>query len=488
MVMFGEILHVMHERVLRLERLAVTRLAGSEQWDSDSSDQDSTDSGESREESSVQEWELKALENDKQQLKKWLRYFDMAKTEEQESMSKKLEETTIENTTPYIDYMKVIPAQNKNIEVWLGNNTDNREIKHYKSCMLNRVLFSRATLKGFFPFLGFDISDFSDQNTTHSQEDVINRTFLAGDGGMINLHSHTIPALFIQNHLISLQNPSMEFHVLCHGFHFSIENWEWGWEWGWDEYTRKFEDHQSSNHRYFAAALLDSEALKKIRSRTFSKDLRRICIWLQTRSHVCMLCWDEYRERKQSRHFFHVCDNMDTRYSYLEFEDFKEGFEDALMEREIVQDSTELYWGFGPLHQPDMIMDEDFLCVSFMTRYTLILSMFEGFFVDAGIWRSFRGKIGDLKMIYRQFEIDIFEFITEMTNKGNIVLFTPELDAKFMNINSMSLVVMGKHGICASYHYAGVEKKFTTRKIKDVRPSCVVSEQFNEDALQQLSF
>ena len=91
-------------------------------------------------------------------------------------------------------------------------------------------------------------------------------------------------------------------------------------------------------------------------------------------------------------------------------------------------------------------------------------------------------------MVYRQFEIDIFEFISKMIKKGCIVLFPPEFDAKFVNINAASLVGMEEKGICTSYHNAGVEKKFTTRKIKDVRPSCVVSSQFNEDALQQLSF
>ena len=458
-------------QVSRLEGLSVTSLKSRDTWESDesersdSSDQESTDSSEEEEESSVQEWEEKALDNDNQQLKRWLRYFDMAKTEEQESMSKKLENTTIEDTTPNIDYMKVIPVQNKNIETWLAHNTNNREIKQDQTCMHSRDLFSRGKLRGFDPFCKV--------NLLKGQQ----KTFLSGDGGMNSLHAHSIPALFIQNHIISLQNPNMEFHVLCHGFHYSVYNWRWGWELEWDVYGQKHENNPSSNHRYFAASLLDSEALKKIRSETSSKDIRRICIWLQTSGHVCMLCWDEYRERKQLRHVFHVCDNVDTENSPLNFEDFKEGFQDALMERHIVRNSREMYWGFGPLQDPWMIVEEDFLCVSFMTRYTLILSMFEGFFVDAGLWIHFQGEMGDLKLIYRQFEIDLFEFITEMTNRGNIVLFTPEMDAMFLNINSMSLVVMGKHGIGASYHYAGVEKKFTTKKIEDVSPTCVVSSQ-----------
>ena len=64
-----------------------------------------------------------------------------------------------------------------------------------------------------------------------------------------------------------------------------------------------------------------------------------------------------------------------------------------------------------------------------------------------------------------------------MINKGHIILFPPELDAKFVNINSISLMVMEQKGVCTYYHYAGTEKKFTVTKLKEVRPTCVISSQ-----------
>jgi hypothetical protein len=483
--MFDEILHVMHERVLRLERLAVTQLAGSEQWDE----------GGEESETPVWEWREEALKNDEDQMKKWKKYFRISKTKEQKSMSERLEEMQIVQTAGIINYDKVIPRLKENISAWLKNNKSNRVGQDDDSYVMCTELFSGEKLKGFFPFLFLlDIDPHVHEEETESvlshlkkdikmRETFENRTFLTRCGGLANIHAHTIPALFIQHHLVSLENPNMEFHVLCHGYDFETDNSDWSWTMKWDYDEDDYVAKSTFNEMEFATFVLESEALRKIRRRKISKSLRRICIWLKTQEHVCLFCWDEYRDKDVFSHVLHICDNMEAYRSMLNHKVFKEGWEQALINTATVQSREELHWGQSPIDAHDIILKDDFLCVSFMSRCTLMLATFEAIFWDGNIQGAWKKRIGKLKMVYRQFEIDIFEFISKMIKKGCIVLFPPEFDAKFVNINAASLVVMDEKGICTSYHYAGVEKKFTTKKIKDVRPTCVVSEQFKEDAL-----
>ena len=142
-----------------------------------------------------------------------------------------------------------------------------------------------------------------------------------------------------------------------------------------------------------------------------------------------------------------------------------------------MQDYDELYWTDPMLGEDEIYLNNDFLCVSYMTRCTLILSMFEGLFFDFSIKRTDKEKIGELRLVYRQFEIDTFEFMTKMINKGHIVLFSSSLDAKFVDINEICLAVMDQKGICKFYRYAGPKKKYVTGDLSDVQPVCLISSQ-----------
>jgi hypothetical protein len=423
-------------------------------------------------------WFASARRNDKKQKQKWDAYFDMKMTPEQLEYAKNLQHRTVSSMSGLIDYIGILKEQNSLITQWAGKTPDNIDTKEDDRRMTLRTLSSSGRLKGFFPFSS--VNDGIDEKhdpepSSDPLEAILKRlqrlstrkahsTFLTEEGGLLKMHAHSIPALFIRPHLAALTNPNIDFHVLCHGFRFTAEQEEWGWSTVYNLMSEEFEEKPVRNEYELAALLLDSPALKKIRGTSTPKTLRRICIWLQTKEHVAMFCWDEYRLSSGRVHEFALCDNLGARTSFLDHQSFRYGFERALTERSIALDD-EKDWSTHAFDPDYMKVQDDFLCTSYMARYTLISSMFEALlFAKTATQRKYAAlDLGGLKMVYRQFEHDLFDFMKTKTKEKKIVLLSPSLDASFVDVNAISLVAMDVNGACASYFYAGSTRKFVAR-------------------------
>jgi hypothetical protein len=417
------------------------------------------------------QWLEAAFMRDDVQMHRWTRYFKIRDkmTSRDIQVAKRLENGPI---ALGFAYDEPIAMMNQTILEWKGRSESNVDMEEDQERMEWRTLSDSGGLKGFFPF-NVPMPD-SDSESEHDAPQVF--SFLERDGGLSTLHAHVIPALFIQNHLAALKNPAMDFHVMCHGFRYRMgKNELWGWTLSPDWYGELVPVRSSNEHK-LALSLLDSQEFQNILTQPSTKSVRRICIWLMIRGHVAMLCWDEYRLPDETHHIFAICDNLIDGGGELNYKNFMLGFETALEERHIAVGEPR-QWNNSACCPYQMKVEHDFLCSSFMARYTVMLSVFESFFYlnyDA------RGKfadlaMGEIKWVYRNFEIDLFCFITDMAAVQKIVLFSPSLDAAFLNIDSVSLVVMDVNGSCTSYKYDGKAREFIeSSEPFSTSESCVV--------------
>jgi hypothetical protein len=403
------------------------------------------------------EWLKGAFKRDDVQKHRWTRYFKIKDklTPKQIQVAEVLERGTI--SVHGLQYAAPIATLNQNILEWKRRSENNVDMEVDKARMNLRTLSDSGGLRGFFPF-NVELPD----SDSEGEADALKVSmFLEEDGGLSTLHSHAIPALFIQNHLAALKNPCMDFHVMCHGFRYELGETDlWGWTLSLDAYD-EWENVRSSNEYELALSLLDSQAFQNILSQQSTKSMRRICIWLMTHGHVAMLCWDEYRLSGKKHHIFAICDNLFDGGGVLDYKEFTHGFEAALRERHIAVGEPK-EWCNDACCPGQMKVEHDFLCASFMARFTLMLSVFESFFrLNYGAKERYADlAMGEIKWVYRNFEMDIFIFIRDKAEEQKIVLFSPSLDAPFVNISAVSLVVMDVNGSCTPYRYDGKKREF----------------------------
>jgi len=416
-------------------------------------------------------WFTGAQLHDTTQLRKWNKYFN----DNPRIKGKRLKDFDIQHiiSRVAVDYRPVYTEQHVLVDEWCKkteNTTQNEQ------SMLNFKTFKTSnTLKGI-DFLKEKIDSETDTSAIANPHG----TMIQGDGGFVIKYSHTIPALFLRDAFRRSNNSNMEFHVLCHGFKFEEGMFEWDWSYANTPSGEKG-GQESDNSEYFATLLLNSDDLRSIRAGPVEKNLRRICIWLQVHEHVMLLCWDEFRVPTFFRHYFTIYCNMGGETTNTG--SIKKGLEKVFRKNGILDEEEEMRFDVRYSYEGIFRTKIDFACVSAMARSGLVLSWFESLNFNVMLDGQLKDKRTTTKAFYLMrdnyalFEEHLFEFVSEKSKGGHMILFPPSLNAHFINVLNVSLIAMDVEGRCTEYVYFGDKHKFQTKNFVPPKQEarCVIS-------------
>jgi hypothetical protein len=373
-----------------------------------------------------------------------------------------------------VDYRKVYKEQAELEIQWTKESKDHSiatddNLTDFKTFSVSKNLKGVSFLKEIIES-GID---------SHEEEDPY-ASIIQGDGGFVLKYSHTVPALFLRGAFLT-SNPNMDFHVLCHGFNWTNDLFEWGWS--YHAPTQEFErgGMDTDNFEQLSIYLLESPELKKIRQKTIQSNLRRICIWMEFHSHVAVLCWDELKELTLFKHHFTVYCNMGG--ETMDVNAFKKGLEKVLRTKQILNEDEDMRFHVEYVELGFFRTKIDFGCVSVMARSSLVLSWFEGFNFDVMLIRKMKEMetttlaFHHMRDKYVLFEKQLFDFISKQSQKGNLILFPPSLNARFVNALDISLVAMDMQGNCIEYVFFGDTYGFQKKDFNPPKPEarCVIS-------------
>jgi hypothetical protein len=299
------------------------------------------------------------------------------------------------------------------------------------------------------------------------------------DGALMQYYSHVIPALMINQLMPTLERIGTEVttYVLCQGN--GIQN---AW---WDRDHVGDEDVADR----VIACLWRSDAFRlcgRCMTGGFrtGKKVKRLCIWIKDFGHVFMLVW-ETRVSDTTTSYCFAVDNL-----------CENSFRDVLLDRFIywlgLQYSphtfSKLRKGVACLDGRHIGIEPDMLCVSFMTRSTLYLSMVNR--ADL-VWTTKRlhGKAGiELeRKHYIAFERCLLKFIETCMVLRNTVWLSP-IHGQFVNINDVKLLSVNP-AIAhiprgrIPYVYAGATRGFVPESMicgdsEEGKVTCVINSRF----------
>ena len=437
-----------------------------------------------------EQWLFNANRHDNIQLEKWRKYFNPALTMDQIRTSDRLRRMpSISSITEDFDYVDIFKKNEQLMKTWKLENSPLRNI--WKERDLNlRIDVLNTVDKGLIGFNFFNeiirrhlrlLEPNPSKKLLRRFQNDRNHTFINDNGSFYEKYCFTIPALFLQHHLQTLQNEHLDFHVVCQGFKFESVKNVLGYEQRYNVYAEQLELMAVRNYDKQIQAMVTSETVRRIRQNPIDSQrytIRRICFWINTKDHVFVVCWDEYAVPTVVQHMLSIIDNMYPE-SMVEIDQLREAFEKAirLIEKEesytsdtdsVVSDqSNQIYYIKFQWYNLDWTrhvpFEKDFICVSFMARCTLYLSMFEGaifnFKFDKKLYEN-KPLLEHLQMVYRQFEIDLYCFTRDRVNKGYIVLFPSTLNTRYLEVNQITLMTMDVHGNCKEYRYYGIKYRF----------------------------
>ena len=257
-------------------------------------------------------------------------------------------------------------------------------------------------------------------------------------GGFKIGYDHFLPALILQTIIPHVYSKNIDLHIICRGtdrLFFSNEN---------------LEDLMVSE-----AFINASTTLLQI------KRTRRICIWIRTIRHLYAIVWDTLVDGDGDvRHRCFMCNSAEDAKS----REVLDNFVSLLNDRGY--DSIQKFYNILD-HTVIRCTDKGMMCVSLMTRATLYLSMVDDVLSHRELIRqkvSYLGNGNNFEaFVYRCFEINLYKFVKEQTDKGHIVLFSHKNTGHFyINANDVKLVVLMNPSDTSTLgvNYLGIRKGF----------------------------
>jgi hypothetical protein len=256
-------------------------------------------------------------------------------------------------------------------------------------------------------------------------------------GGIDQYYSHIIPALLINQllpALSALADNLVETHVLCIGNGFNPD------EVWWFDYAVPPDDYDKWVG-YVVGVIFTSTAFTKVLQhvqRNFDsndrKIVRRVCIWLKVYGHVWMLVM-EVTERET---FCFAVDNLHK-------SDFRDAFVSAFAAKIKPQKTARQAVASVPrIGTQQVPLTSDLMCVSFMARCTVYLSMVNSSIQQTSV-KLFADETGiTLELAaYIEFEKGLFDFMRNTLNSGKTVWLSPIRDC-FVNIADICLMTVAR--------------------------------------------
>jgi hypothetical protein len=271
-------------------------------------------------------------------------------------------------------------------------------------------------------------------------------------GGFDQYFSHVLPALFMNQLLPSLSSHSdclVETHVVCIGNKTSSNKFmHW---WGHVIPPHRFDYYAWYIARHILASTAFHKAMEHVHRKFVDvepKPVRRVCVWLKLRGHVCMLVFELTATER-------TCFSVDTlpadAFTAAILKAFVKCVGDQWSTKAILKEFFEREgrtWSevkLPPALAPKISVEhiplaEDMTCVSFMARCTIYLSMVNSSKQKASV-HQFSQAVGMIseRAAYDEFENSLFNFIRDALAGGKTVWLSP-MNASFVNINDIYLV------------------------------------------------
>jgi hypothetical protein len=301
-------------------------------------------------------------------------------------------------------------------------------------------------------------------------------------GAINQYYSHVMPALFLNQllpTLISHENNLVETYVICLG-----NRCAYPW-WDREIPVAKFHDVAVYIARLIISTSAFQHAIKRL-VRAFGgsckKTIRRLCIWLKVWRHVFMLVLEATQETV-------VCFSVNNIV--------RDEFTDAIVNAFVIEVNENKFFksmsarrfpaGAPVISAEQISISPDMMCVSFMARCTLYLSMVNSSYQRLMVG-SFAKATGPLveSAAYDEFESGLFKFIEDTHREGKLVWLSP-MNRAFMNINDIYLMKVEKENAgsregrkCFVYAGSGEFVERIPRPIEESRPlgGCGVSSHF----------
>jgi hypothetical protein len=251
------------------------------------------------------------------------------------------------------------------------------------------------------------------------------------NGGIKHYYSHVVPALMINQLMPTLERIGTEVttYVLCQGN--GIRNAWWESDHAKDENVA---DRvigclfRSNAFRLCCGYMTDSFGT--------GKTVKRLCIWIKDYGHVFMLVWETRLSDTTTSHCFVVDNVCNNEFSAVLLERFIYWLGLQFSSRKF----SRLREGVVCLDRSHIPVEHDMMCVSFMTRSTLYLSMvnradlmwtIEKLHQKAGIELERKNYIA--------FERCLLDFVETRRDLKKTVWLSP-IHEEFVNINDVKLL------------------------------------------------
>ena len=265
-------------------------------------------------------------------------------------------------------------------------------------------------------------------------------------GGIKLGYSQFISATIVKSMISKLKSPQIDLHIICSGYNDIL------------------------NEVFDMPKIVDSEAFQTAKRKDIRPGTtRRICIWLSVKDHVLMLVWDSVNrgEGRKITHKMYSCDsatyvggspiNANRLYLVIFRDSIKEYSGRNRNDCEILDNQ---------ITKEEIRVDEGgLMCVSFVTRATIYLSMIIDPINHKDIIRQMSHFDEGNKIdafLYRCFESHLFTLIHNQTMDGNLVMFSGRnMYKKAVNINDINLIIEnGGNGMIDTLVYKGVDTGF----------------------------
>lgn len=278
-------------------------------------------------------------------------------------------------------------------------------------------------------------------------------------------HAHVLPALIINQFLkvtTVLARGTIETHVLCQGNGYA-SSYKW-WELSDADITRKKITWAGLIVKWLLSSLAFQAKLRVMGNKIFNSGVKvkRLCVWLMKPLHVFMIVW-EVSLLGDDRGVSSVCYHIDN----LEKNDVR----DEILQIFVVK-INRIVTEFTTSKQPDndrvirpvhVPIVPDMMCVSFMARSTVYLSMIHSTAMAPTVI-LFHKAIGleNERATYNSFNNKLIEFIQMCVRDGSMVWISP-ICAAFVDIQDIHLVKVSRGNENSRhdhYVYAGARRGF----------------------------
>ena len=313
------------------------------------------------------------------------------------------------------------------------------------------------------------------------------------NGSMFSYHAHIIPALML-NQLIrktsGFKNNSTTTYVLCQGNKF-VRHQKW---WGEAE-TYKNDNEKADAIVDFLMASPDFNRIFRImvnNSFGSGKSLKRLMVWLKAPYHVFSLVWEVYLHG-DLKSLCYTIDNLgNTDLNCAISNVFLVKIKEKISAQQGAYDLNPQNISALDSHIPrisqshlHMSRDLSLMCVSFMARSTLYMSMINWGKLQTTITK-FHEPVGpDLERVaYDKFNVHLLAFLSLMQRERKAVWISP-INEYFVDIQKICLVAIDPTDPTkqVDYTYKGADIGFVRCSRDCEFNSCIINSQYPPLAL-----